>query len=846
MGGAIIQLIAYGSQNIYLTGDPQITFWKSVYKRYTNFSTESIQQDIIGNLAPGNFVSVVIARNGDLLKGLTLQYNPSGIYNNYVLYPNGGVPSNLGNTIFKQIEIEIGGNLIDRHYGLWLTIWSNLTIQSYIAPSNAVDTTVPYILPVGVEPDVCNEYARMSYNHNQQNTYLDYQFRAACLYSSANIDKFHGTLAYRVNGSTTIPTLGTFDLDVSNINELVTFDNPLNVFFLFFKPTIPSVPNASINYFVQFTGLSTVAGITTFTGCQPYSPSGYPAVAKPIGAEYSVCSTFEVYTGAINPNDNSPAGITNIIPDNSTTSFNIRVNNPTNILFYSTKGTVTIYSGTTGEYYNIQYGSPSGKSKYFAAEGYLLIYDCEVFNPPVAQVSLTNTDLIVPTGTYYGFEINDLLYFDNLINLIPTSNTGTTCITSPFDIFTEFGLTGALPFTILYLQKLDPINGVTYIGAAVPYIGTAIYNPVTQLFYYIVDNSIYVTPPPSVPVSVPNGTRGVAGYYVFFTNGAPSEAYIPLQFWFCRNPGLALPLIALQYHDVNLNVTFSPFTNFATVLVQQNNYNNVFKLPQSIKFYGDYVYLDSIERRQFANNSHEYLIEQLQKKTSQNQNNIKLNFTNPVKEIIISGQPNNPYQLLNYSAPNVSTTVNPVNYVLPLVNYGYVYCNSATVSAITGDPVNVVSNLEYFNKPYIYSTKGYGSPRPIVVSNTKYLYDFGDYNGELNDNISKTNVRLKLVINGKDQFTSRNLKYFTRKTVWETHTGTGSGNWGNIAVIPFSLNPEQYQPSGAVNFGILTDVRLIFENFDLSINEQLNPLEIYALSYNILKISGGMGGVAFS
>ena len=64
--------------------------------------------------------------------------------------------------------------------------------------------------------------------------------------------------------------------------------------------------------------------------------------------------------------------------------------------------------------------------------------------------------------------------------------------------------------------------------------------------------------------------------------------------------------------------------------------------------------------------------------------------------------------------------------------------------------------------------------------------------------------------------------------------------------IPFSLNPEQYQPSGAVNFGILTDVRLIFENFDLSINEHLNPLEIYALSYNILKISGGMGGVAFS
>jgi hypothetical protein len=329
-------------------------------------------------------------------------------------------------------------------------------------------------------------------------------------------------------------------------------------------------------------------------------------------------------------------------------------------------------------------------------------------------------------------------------------------------------------------------------------------------------------------------------------NKANTECYIPLPFWFGKNPGLALPLIALQYHDVNLNITFSAFTNFATVLIQQNDYNQVFKMSQSIKFYGDYVYLDSIERKQFADNSHEYLIEQLQRKTSQNQNNIKLNFINPVKEIVIIGQPNNPYQLKNYSEPNVSTTVNPVNYVVPLTTYGYIYSNTATVQAITQNPDVVISNLKYFNKPYIYASKGYGSPRPIVVSNNKYMYTFGDYNGELNDNISRTNVRLKLVINGKDQFTARNLKYFTRKTVWESHTGIGSGNWGNIAVIPFSLHPEQYQPSGAVNLGILSDVRLIFENFDLSIDEQLNPLEIYALSYNILKISGGMGGVAFS
>jgi len=780
MGGAIIQLIAYGSQNIYLTGDPQVTFWKSVYKRYTNFSTESIQQDIIGNLAPGNFVSVVIARNGDLLKGLTLQYNPSGIYNTYLLYSNGGVPSNLGNTIFKQIEIEIGGNLIDRQYGLWLTIWSNLTIQSYIAPSNAVDTTVPYILPVGVEPDVCNEYARMSYNHNQQNTYLDYQFRAESLYSSPDPDKYHGTLAYRINVGTTIPTSGTFDLEVSNINELITFDNPLNVFFLFFKPTVPSAPYASINYFVQFTGLSTAAGVTTFTGCQPYSPSGYPAVAKPIGTEYGVCNVFEVYTGAINPNDNSPAGITNIIPDNSTTSFNIRINNPTNIYFYSTKGTVTIYSNTTGEYYNIQYGSPSGKSKYFTAEGYLLIYDCEVFNPPVAQVSLTNTDLIVPTGTYYGFAINDLLYFDHLINVIPTNNPGTICFTSPFDIFTEFGLTGALPFTTLFLLKYDPINGSTYVSAAVPYIGTAPYNPVTQLFYYIVDDSQFLSGNPSVPVSVPNGTGAVGGYYVFFTNGAPSEAYIPLQFWFCRNPGLALPLIALQYHEIKLNLQLATWQELHAAGYSEVDLS-------SIKVYAEYVYLDSVERRHFSNNAHEYLIEQLQFDTFNNsfannlsggQLQIDLNFSNSVKELVFCGTP---------------------------VAYGI-------------------------------ESQGIGTPNDI-----------------LNTKAETSNVELQLKINQANRFSNRNIKYFTRNQIWDCHTGSGSCNglYGqvgtdNIGVYSFALRPEEHQPSGTCNFSRISKPQLVFSNFNLANGEQINSLNIYAVSYNILRIMSGMGNIAYA
>ena len=335
-------------------------------------------------------------------------------------------------------------------------------------------------------------------------------------------------------------------------------------------------------------------------------------------------------------------------------------------------------------------------------------------------------------------------------------------------------------------------------------------------------------------VSTPVNPGPTQGNSLTLNNGN-SQAYIPLPFWFCKNPGLALPLIALQYHDVRINITFSNFSNIGTSLyAQQNNSSDIFDLSKTIQFYGDYVFLDSVERKQFADNTHEYLIEQLQKKVSQKTNNIKLSFTGPVKEIIIAGQPGIPIQISDSSAN--ALTSNNVNFVVPMLDTSR---NEIVLSYNS-------YKLKYFNKPWVYSTYGIGSPLPILISSRSYLYSFGGYNGEYVDNISRTNVNLKLVINGKDQFSKRNLKYFTRKTLWETHKGVGSGNWGEIAVIPFCLNPQEYQPSGAVNFSMINDVRLLFDNFDTTIGEQLSPLDIYAVSYNILKITSGMGGVVYA
>jgi len=111
--------------------------------------------------------------------------------------------------------------------------------------------------------------------------------------------------------------------------------------------------------------------------------------------------------------------------------------------------------------------------------------------------------------------------------------------------------------------------------------------------------------------------------------------YIPLQFWFCRNPGLALPLIALQYHEVKFNITFKAFAD-----LHVKTGGDLSKTPSlEASLFVDYIYLDTDERRQFAQVQHEYLIEQLQftgaeSIAGQGAYKSKLALNHPCKELI--------------------------------------------------------------------------------------------------------------------------------------------------------------------------------------------------------------------
>jgi len=139
MGGGLMQLVAYGAQDVYLTGNPQITFWKVTYRRYTNFAIESIEQTFNGQADFGRRVQCTISRNGDLAYRTYLQVTlpeinqlmgiasfavgvGSGVYARWLDYP--------GEQLIAQVEVEIGGQRIDRQYGDWMHIWNQLTMTA--------------------------------------------------------------------------------------------------------------------------------------------------------------------------------------------------------------------------------------------------------------------------------------------------------------------------------------------------------------------------------------------------------------------------------------------------------------------------------------------------------------------------------------------------------------------------------------------------------------------------------------------------------------------------------------------------------------------------------------------
>ena len=312
----------------------------------------------------------------------------------------------------------------------------------------------------------------------------------------------------------------------------------------------------------------------------------------------------------------------------------------------------------------------------------------------------------------------------------------------------------------------------------------------------------------------------------------PRTLYIPLQFWFCRNVGLSLPLIALQYHEVKINLTFNTITSLIVGYDRSITTNstsgaavvgqNVIAQPPNLANFGnaslqncslwvDYIYLDTDERRRFAQVSHEYLIEQLQftgtESLTGQTTNIKLNYNHPVKELVwvLQAWGTSYNQWNNYTdtpAIQVST--------------------DTTTSSGTYKQLTVNSNQTFANP--------WQSQNP---------FNF-----------------VKLQLNGHDRFYQRYGTYFNLVQTRDHHTNIPESP--GICVYSFALKPEDHQPSGTCNFSRIDNATLnvtltktVMDAAKATGNVGTAPqatlnLKVFAVNYNVLRIMSGMGGLAYS
>ena len=328
----------------------------------------------------------------------------------------------------------------------------------------------------------------------------------------------------------------------------------------------------------------------------------------------------------------------------------------------------------------------------------------------------------------------------------------------------------------------------------------------------------------------------VSKYETFTTVKGPLTVFIPLQFWFCRNPGLALPLISLQYHEIKIIIKFRNFDELWT-FGPNNNYTvsksgttvtktvglpfnsgdvgkiiywndgttdtidgfispsqvsvsaggtqssqNIYIKPNDrpiktysmldARIFADFIYLDTFERRFFAKNKHEYLIEQVQFDSDTNYQKgqkflkVPLDFNLPIKEIIWVSQ------LARYTEDN-----NMFN-----------YSNTMDPSTVKSDPID----------------------KAIIL------------------------------FNGQERFEERIGKYFRLVQPYHHHTRCPTSF---IYSYSFALAPEKHQPSGASNFSMLNTVDLRL-TYNLAITD--SNVRVYGVNYNVLKIESGMGGLLYA
>jgi hypothetical protein len=280
------------------------------------------------------------------------------------------------------------------------------------------------------------------------------------------------------------------------------------------------------------------------------------------------------------------------------------------------------------------------------------------------------------------------------------------------------------------------------------------------------------------------------------TAGTGKTVYLPLIFFFNRNPGLYLPLIALQYHEVRIDIDLA--SDFDTFLNKD-----------TLKVWANYVYLDTEERRRFAQKGHEYLIEQVQHTgtdtvTSSGTKQVRLSYNHPVKELVwCFSNTASKNSLWNFSNASVATNV-----------------------VLESNPDSILAGNAFV------STSTSGAP----------LLAVGDVGGDTRfvEEVCGPLDTFKLILNGQDRFKEQRGKYFNQVQSFNHHSGSPMPG---IYSYSFALKPEEHQPTGTCNFSRIDNAQVQVVQHPAG---DATNMHMFATNYNVLRIQSGMGGLAFS
>ena len=887
MGGGLMQLVAYGAQDIYLTGNPQITFFKVVYRRHTNFSMESIEQTLDGSVGFNSRVTSTISRNGDLVMNAYIEWSPaavcadlqnveylSGDGTTFKHRHSGSFTTYAGNALVKDVELQIGGQKIDKFDRRWMSVWSDLTNGNHVSPGDLHPNrgemftgSTNDTLALKNQPDQKHfgNYSDHTYSTTLSGSNFTEHPTGGVGSDVPRISSnWRGTAVRSSDAHDTSDQQSKVnaDQDVSGAAQTRTWWGQLVI-----ETSLTLASDAAGHFFTSASSSRSAFG-------------GAAGVDTPI-----LCNVHNYHALEGNFHTGDTAGSSTGRPNSS--GFALKADaaaaqSDVNLLVGKkcenklgnlsraqlTTGNGSLYAICAGTNNSSLYNHMRISTDNTA--GPVSLTACGLYGTDWCHLSdrvatgnlekaraKFNTLVVEPTTSNDGLTVGRLFGYPtqaaNSDNWVIVKTTGIAVDSVGFGAADAFTTSpgdarhATASCEVYWLCRVDHRNMSTDINTCVAFwtdktsgtgdrndlftqhdatTGTGVTSAANHNLHLKYGFNMTNPGCPSAairPLTPLVGSKNVSpppawNRKSFNVNSAPSgvwpvqvkKACVDLPFWFTKNPGLALPLIALQYHEVKMVINTADEKdmfgdNFG---VMGPHTSNKMKLDSNdFKLWVDYVYLDTDERRRFAQVSHEYLIEQLQTYEQQfssvlSSASIPLNFNHPVKELVFGTD---------------------------------AYTNSVSHGGIGAGL--------FMNAP-----------------------------GGLLDSRSET-TQITIKLNGHERFAPRHPTYFSQQQVQKHHSGMGGlAVKDSINVYSFALKPEEHQPSGTCNFSRIDNAQLVITNAVSGIsnvNETNNTplvyhegvnnarslkgygnktqnIVIYAVNYNVLRIMSGMGGLAYS